>query len=192
MSAFLRHAPLHVEGACLRSAALVDGEGVLAAALLGAEAVELPFASAVLAVCEGGGAVSPRMLLAAFNLALVGVAVLSAPDHVLAATAHLRLKEEAFVLTHTAGAPLLPCAGVAIVRAIDTRRKFFLLIPANGLVLTPEKSLVIVKSNIQLPAALLHSPGQLCHAYLTGETQGEGGAAMSARTNLKRRWHSDS
>jgi hypothetical protein len=189
ISVFLRQETIAVGEASIKNGSVCDPDGVIATAVLAKTTMRASFNNTALTLCTSE--IHPRMLLAAFNVSIAGMVSLPADFHT--ESVNLKLNHKRFSVRHTAAAPLLPCVGVAIVRAVDIENKSLLLIPTTfNRSSDDDNDILLVRSNTQLPMVLQYTPGQPCYPYITGEIEGEGSAVMKARTNLKRKWHTSS
>ena len=133
--------------------------------------------------------VPPRLLLAAFNLSLVGIFRNDRTEPLHKESVHLKLGDRKFRIhwsVSPSNPPLFPLYDVGIVRAVDTRSNSLLVISQRPL--PNDCDIILLKSSFPLPQLLTYAPGQLCYPYQSSEVEGEGSRMMKARTNVKRKW----
>lgn len=175
----------------IRGGAVVDPLGALAVALVSQAPVSVPFSEIVFATLPVSGDLAPRLMLAAFNASLVGMLVLPDDNSVALSTARLRHPSAVeFEITYASEVPVVPCAGMAIVRAVDVANQRVLLstpVELESLVRPGCKLCLVKGANLQLPTALCYSPLLPVFPYMSSESTGEGSAQLRTRNNVKRR-----
>lgn len=199
-SALLAKAAKSNLGVYIRNGALADKQGAIATALLGATTYSVPFQEVYLHFL-GGAEIPARLHLALLNASFVAItAPEEPPRHAVASlssssssSSSMPSAEATFSIKHVvhsdAQQELSPCLGLGLVRAVDvTHERLLVITPTNPSALSGDApAICLVRGNIPLPTILVHAPTLPCFPYLSGESAGEGGGFMKARTNVKRR-----
>jgi hypothetical protein len=192
VSYFLRHQGIDSSQVTIRNGVVTDNEGVIARALRRITTTYIPFNKAVLSTLAF---VPPRLLLAAFNLSLIGLVEPSTEDAANEVVSMaLKLKEVVFSIKCQELLPMRHCSRIGIVRAIDLQTQQLLVIfPSESTEGKPFQSLRdnchLIRSNIPVPIQLQYVANDVSYPYLTSEMEGQGNRIMKARTNVKRKWH---
>lgn len=200
----------------IRQAAIVDYAGFIAFALISSSSSSssqqyaAPFDTLAFRCMEACVSVVPRLVLAAFNASLVGIARLrheaeegeedgaglSNSREFRAGDSGVRFSLDCIDGSGTGTGTCLPdctrleCIGLGIVRAVDVRSScVYITTPAdivsafNG----DRDKVFLLKGSLQLPLCFSYSPSLPTFPYMSGEVFGEGTASMKSRPNLKRR-----
>lgn len=200
--------PIHI-----RNGACVDSAGHLPTALMYLTEESVAISQSCFHLI--GSTIPPRLLLAAFNVSIVGIT--TSPTQMNSQenyrTTRLQVPNEVFGIDATSNTTatnticlnyemnesslhLLPCEGLGIISDFDLQRSIVHIITPEDLVLPnindyrKESLLHLTRGIMQLPSSLMYNiSGQVCAPYLCSENFGEGSAALYARSNIKRRSH---
>lgn len=200
-SALLAKAAKANLGVYIRNGALADKQGTIASALLCTTTYSVPFQEVYLQVL-GGAEIPTRLHLALLNASFVAITAPEEPPRHAVASLSLSASSAAaaassqtaatFSIKHVLASDaqaLSPCLGMGLVRAVDvTHERLLVITPTNPAALAGNvPAICLVRGNIPLPTILVHAPSWPCFPYMSGESAGEGGGFMKARTNVKRR-----
>lgn len=197
----------------IRNGSILDPNGLIAISI--AASASYTFSLAPTSLCfrllGSGQSVPPRLVLAAFNGCLVGLADggdlgekednnskvirLRCPIRSTSAANEEERGEvtavrefEVDVGTGESSTELLPVIGFGIIQSIDVLEGTLRLIsPVPITQLTSLSRLCLLRGQQQLPSVLLYAPVLPVFNYSSGELEGEGGGVMKGRANLKRR-----
>lgn len=174
--------------------------------------VSIPVSNSIFNII--GSIIPPRLILAAFNLSLVGISSFDSlifQSNLNIQTSQLQLPSEIFTrliqssssssssVSYHQGLSihytlddstthLLPCNGLGIISEVKLVDKVIQLMTSSELNVNTSKVHCFSRGSIQIPPCLLFCVGgQVSTPYLCSENFGEGSASLSSRTNMKRR-----
>lgn len=177
----------------VRNGAIIDLQGQIALKFLSQTPYTVPFSKLILCMLPYSTDLPLRLFLSAINASIVGIQVL--PDDFNTDTTSLlskRLRYEGseFDISIALEVPILPCAGLGVVRAVDiANQSLYLSTPLAEDILTKKNSRIclIKGNNMPVPTCIVYSPLLPCFPYMSNESSGEGSAQLRTRNNVKRR-----